>query len=144
MGERKCAFEGCNALEFRTSGYCLRHKSELSDKTIVSSTSNSSVKKGSLMPVIGIFLLILGIPSTLFGLYFLMIVFGITGTSYFGFDIIPAIVFLSIGVPLVALGTALTFAVDSFKPKFSFDPSTGMYQEVSNINSVKDQQFSEE
>jgi len=26
VGERKCAFEGCNALEFRTSGYCLRHK----------------------------------------------------------------------------------------------------------------------
>ncbi len=26
MGERKCAFEDCNALEFRTSGYCLRHK----------------------------------------------------------------------------------------------------------------------
>jgi len=30
MGERKCAFEGCNALEFRTSGYCLRHKEEAS------------------------------------------------------------------------------------------------------------------
>ena len=29
MGERKCAFEGCNALEFRTSGYCLRHKGEI-------------------------------------------------------------------------------------------------------------------
>ena len=28
MGQRKCAFEGCNALEFRTSGYCLRHKEE--------------------------------------------------------------------------------------------------------------------
>ena len=26
MGERKCAYEDCNALEFRTSGYCLRHK----------------------------------------------------------------------------------------------------------------------
>ena len=26
MGERKCGFEGCNALEFRTTGYCLRHK----------------------------------------------------------------------------------------------------------------------
>ena len=26
MGERKCAYEGCNALEFRNSGYCLRHK----------------------------------------------------------------------------------------------------------------------
>ena len=28
MGERNCAFEGCNALEFRSSGYCLRHKDE--------------------------------------------------------------------------------------------------------------------
>ena len=26
VGERKCALDGCNALEFRTSGYCLRHK----------------------------------------------------------------------------------------------------------------------
>ena len=30
MGDRKCAFEGCNALEFRTSGYCLGHKEEAS------------------------------------------------------------------------------------------------------------------
>ena len=30
MGDRKCEFEGCNALEFRTSGYCLRHKEEAS------------------------------------------------------------------------------------------------------------------
>ena len=29
MGERKCEFDGCNALEFRTSGYCLRHKGGL-------------------------------------------------------------------------------------------------------------------
>ena len=29
MGDRKCEFEGCNALEFRTSGYCLRHKEEV-------------------------------------------------------------------------------------------------------------------
>ena len=26
MGDNKCAYEGCNALEFRTSRYCLRHK----------------------------------------------------------------------------------------------------------------------
>ena len=26
MGDNKCAYDGCNALEFRTSGYCLRHK----------------------------------------------------------------------------------------------------------------------
>ena len=28
MGERNCAFQGCNALEFRSSGYCLRHKDD--------------------------------------------------------------------------------------------------------------------
>ena len=39
MGERKCAFEGCNALEFRTSGYCLRHKGGLpNEKTSFSET----------------------------------------------------------------------------------------------------------
>ena len=26
MGDRKCELDGCNAFEFRTSGYCLRHK----------------------------------------------------------------------------------------------------------------------
>ncbi len=34
MGERKCAFEGCNALEFRTSGYCQRHKGGLAIEKI--------------------------------------------------------------------------------------------------------------
>ena len=29
MGDRRCEFDGCNALEFRTSGYCLRHKGGL-------------------------------------------------------------------------------------------------------------------
>ena len=29
MGDRKCEFDGCNALEFRTSGFCLRHKGGL-------------------------------------------------------------------------------------------------------------------
>ena len=28
MGERNCAIEGCNALEFRDSGYCLRHEDD--------------------------------------------------------------------------------------------------------------------
>ena len=26
MGERTCAFDGCNSLEFRKTGYCLKHK----------------------------------------------------------------------------------------------------------------------
>ena len=34
VGERKCGFDGCNALEFRTSGYCLRHKGGTSDEKI--------------------------------------------------------------------------------------------------------------
>ena len=29
MGDRKCEFDGCNALEFRTSRYCLRHRGGL-------------------------------------------------------------------------------------------------------------------
>ena len=32
MGERKCAYEGCNALEFRTTGFCLRHKENPSEE----------------------------------------------------------------------------------------------------------------
>jgi hypothetical protein len=31
MGSRKCAFENCNALEFRNSEYCLRHKDGLQE-----------------------------------------------------------------------------------------------------------------
>ena len=32
MGKRNCGFEGCNALEFRSMGYCLRHKDEAHDE----------------------------------------------------------------------------------------------------------------
>ena len=47
MGERKCAFEGCNALEFRTSGYCLRHKGGLPDEknTKITSTPENTSQK---------------------------------------------------------------------------------------------------
>ena len=39
MGERKCAFDGCNALEFRESGYCLRHKGGSPDERILAVAS---------------------------------------------------------------------------------------------------------
>ena len=39
VGERKCAFEGCNALEFRTTGYCLRHKGGLPEEKIAYSVT---------------------------------------------------------------------------------------------------------
>ena len=50
MGVRNCAYEGCNALEFRTSGYCLRHKNEdpgekrprMADTVVTPSTESPS------------------------------------------------------------------------------------------------------
>ena len=50
MGERKCAFEGCNALEFRTSGYCLRHKGGLPPE--INSTPGKTSQK-PLFEIIG-------------------------------------------------------------------------------------------
>ena len=46
MGESKCAFEGCNALEFRTSGYCLRHKGVLLDEKNPDTTSKPEKNSG--------------------------------------------------------------------------------------------------
>jgi len=43
MGDNKCAHDGCNALEFRTSGYCLRHKD--GPKTILISEINPIKKE---------------------------------------------------------------------------------------------------
>ncbi|MBO93260.1 MAG: hypothetical protein CMM27_15260 [Rhodospirillaceae bacterium] len=47
MGERNCAFDGCNALEFRTSGYCLRHKGGWPDgnNPEITSTSEKTSQK---------------------------------------------------------------------------------------------------
>ena len=42
MGERKCAFDCCNALEFRTSGYCLRHKDGRTESTPLNKESEDS------------------------------------------------------------------------------------------------------
>ena len=45
MGDRKCAFEGCNALEFRATGYCLRHKGgewNLKNSNVSAFTENDS------------------------------------------------------------------------------------------------------
>ena len=54
MGVRKCAFDGCNALEFRTSGYCLRHKGGLPDeKTPVISGKHGETSLKPLFEKIG-------------------------------------------------------------------------------------------
>tara|TARA_Y100000768_G_scaffold388837_1_gene387751 strand:- start:2947 stop:3402 length:456 start_codon:yes stop_codon:yes gene_type:complete len=43
MGDNKCAYDGCNALEFRTSGYCLKHRD--GPKTILISEINPIKKE---------------------------------------------------------------------------------------------------
>lgn len=51
MGERKCAFDCCNALEFRTSGYCLRHKDERAESTPLKKESDVSEIPESLLNI---------------------------------------------------------------------------------------------
>ena len=72
MGERKCAFEGCNALEFRTSGYCLRHKGGLPDEKnpVITSTPEKTSQK----PITGIWWIPL-IPLASFPLFFFALSF---------------------------------------------------------------------
>jgi hypothetical protein len=49
VGDRKCAFDCCNALEFRTSGYCLRHKDGRAESTPLKKESDASEIPESLL-----------------------------------------------------------------------------------------------
>ena len=59
VGERKCGFDGCNALEFRTTGYCLRHK----DGEKVMKNTGEGKESTSIEWI----LFLVGIPISLFG-----------------------------------------------------------------------------
>ena len=73
MGERNCAFEGCNALEFRTSGYCLKHNRHTSEdgKNEIRSVDLEEFDMGKHIPLqemeMGWVLSIIGIPLFFFG-----------------------------------------------------------------------------
>ena len=47
VGDRKCEFDGCNALEFRTSGFCLRHKGGSPDEEnpVITGTHEKNSRK---------------------------------------------------------------------------------------------------
>jgi ribosomal protein S27AE len=80
MGERNCAYEGCNALEFRTSGFCLRHKEGSNpheDSPIVGPSGNAETRHNPISTarsalavmsgIIGFFIFFIGIlmlPAT--------------------------------------------------------------------------------
>ena len=105
MGERKCAFEGCNALEFRTTGYCLRHKDgEPSQEMAILESRSSGV---SLKEVAGVLLIILGILPFLIGSQLLLGSLGILETTNNPFEIVAAFFFLGIGTPMLFLGFLL-------------------------------------
>ena len=137
MGERRCAFEGCNALEFRTNGYCLRHKDEnpkektpaISNNASPGSTNSGEVEGGGGFEWA---LFLIGIPVSLFGYRCLRV--GPTGGWYAGLiDPIVQIcglVSLLIGVSLLLspLIARFGFGFDNSSPaKPYFDPSTGMF-----------------
>ncbi len=58
MGERKCAFEGCNALEFRTSGYCQRHGGAPIQIDVVEEDSKEVVSEIDLPRLVTFFLIL--------------------------------------------------------------------------------------
>ena len=132
MGERKCAYEGCNALEFRTSGYCLRHKDgNPQEKTPAISNSDAPVST-SIKSVFGLILMIFGyrvlqvepISHWFEGLINPIVQICGIASLLIGvcFLIFPIIELLS---PVFA---RLGFGFDNSSPaKPSFDPSTGMF-----------------
>ena len=107
MGERKCAFDGCNALEFRTTGYCLRHREGEQSQEIFTLESHSTGEKGSLKEVAGVFLIIFGILPFLFGSLLLLGSLGILETTHNPFEIVAALFFLGIGIPMLVFGFLL-------------------------------------
>ena len=125
MGERKCAYEGCNALEFRTSGYCLRHKDgNPQEKTPAISNIDAPVST-SIRSVFGFILMIFG--------YRVLQVEPIT--HWFEGLINPIVQICGIGSLLIGASLLLSpvfarfgFGSDNLSlAKPSFDPSTGMF-----------------
>ena len=112
MGERKCAYEGCKALEFRTSGFCLRHKDPSNEiKKVSSILVNESLviyqdpPPFSILKLIGILLLIVGGLSVFLGI---LLMFPLSG----GYELngLAGLLLIIYGGPVVVLGVLLFMA----------------------------------
>ncbi len=86
MGERNCAFEGCNALEFRTSGYCLRHKGNSSGERnpVITDTDVVDSESAQDNPLL--------IPMIVFG--FVVLVLSIGGWTFLFESAVCGLLFL--------------------------------------------------
>ena len=109
MGERKCAYEGCSALEFRVSGFCLRHKSRNNDiKKLSSTIVNESLEVNqvplyiSILKVVGVLSLIVGGLIVFLGI---LLMFPLSG----GYELnaMAGLGMIILGGPLVVLGACL-------------------------------------
>jgi len=100
VGERKCAFEGCNALEFRTTGYCLRHKDGNPDEQTIPIPKDGPGKPISIKGVFGLILMMFGIPISLTGAVWLIDNYVVSQMA--------GIILLMFGVPASVVGYALT------------------------------------
>ena len=112
MGENKCAFEGCNALEFRTAGYCLRHKDENPDEktpAISNIDSTESTESTSIKSVFGFILMMFGITMIITGVVWFMD----DGPSVVVSQM-AGIIMLMIGIPILWAGLGLTL-IDYFR-----------------------------
>lgn len=100
MGERKCTFEGCNALEFRTTGYCLRHKDEVANEKNPTISNIDSAKSNSIKSFFGIILIIIGLPMSITGLIWMM-------DDTYVVTQMAGIIVLFIGMPIFGSGCGL-------------------------------------
>ncbi len=149
MGEKQCAFEGCKALEFKTTEYCLRHKGGLSDKrkpNITGDSLNELEGKAG----IEVLLFFIGIIISLFG-YSLLLVEPVSG--WFEALINPIVqicglISIVVGVLFILspIFAKYGYRIDnSSTSELSFDPSTGMYYYLPTDKELsEEQQTSEE
>tara|TARA_B100000459_G_scaffold147350_1_gene116631 strand:- start:3125 stop:3571 length:447 start_codon:yes stop_codon:yes gene_type:complete len=148
MGERKCAFDGCNALEFRATGYCLRHKEEgLNTKKIKAIEVPVDEERGKIKIEWTFFLI--GIPISFFGYRLLQIEPVI---HWYG-ELIN-LIFQICGVVSLVVGIIFLLMpiIDKYEYKIrksstselSFEPSTGMYYFPANQEGTEEQKVSEE
>ena len=149
MGEKQCAFEGCKALEFKTTEYCLRHKGGLSDKrksNVTGDSLNEKEGKGE----VEFFLFFVGIPISLFGYNVLR---AEPVSHWFEALINPIVqicgmISLAVGVLFILspIFAKYGYRIDnSSTSELSFDPSTGMYYYLPTDKKLsEEQQTSEE
>ena len=109
MGKRNCAYEGCNALEFRASGFCLRHKGRNNDIKKLSSTIVNESLEVNQVPLYISILKMVGALSLIVGglIVFLGILLLFPLSDGYELNAMAGLGMILLGGPLVVLGGCL-------------------------------------